>query len=477
MTARLKIKGDGSCCDCGNMDGCECRKCSKLECRSRGGTVRLCGFEEFDVPENAARDWSVDPMRYFKRMDLGGSMLVCDYNSPNPVVAPCNPDPCVNSPVGWSITISGVFNCLGEATCPGNDFNVTTRLAVVSSEKDQPAAGRVQLGWQMVGTSSGCADTNGFNNWSWLGYSNSSLFIGSFSGDGSTTAKTNQPNGTVLGFEAEVGANCSGSGVAFVITKCTGAGGQDCQTTESFSLPQSVSGLEYCHPASDSTRYVYSGAAIYDPLIDCENLASDTRTRRTIDWAYGCANVPFTGGTTQATTTTFEPTKAFVSTITDDYANKHDAAAGTCDGDSRVTECDRFEALSSEDTEDAGIARLLASPAGVWTGWQIVLDGTNGTCLNPACCRAAWQPRVERLFEYREAEFRASIEALPPGTAVTVKISVYRKPWGAPTYDLFQTLEYDATANAEGKAIVEDQVPNERGFESYVSCTYTPPTP
>jgi hypothetical protein len=478
VTARLKIKGDGSCCDCGNMDGCECRKCSKLECRSRGGNVRLCGHEEFDVPENATRDWTIDPMRYFKRLELGGSLLVCDYHSPDPMVSPCNPDPCVNSPVGWSIEISGAFNCRVEGECPGNDLFVTTKLEVVSSEKDQPSAGRVRLGFSMTGSSSGCATSYGQDKtWSWLGYVNSILFIGSFSGDGSATAFRDATNGTVLGFSAELGANCSGGGVPYVITKCTGPGGDNCVTTESFSLPQQVDGLEYCHPASSSTRYVYSGAAVYDPAADCDNLFSDTRQRRTIDWQFGCSNVPSTGGTTQATTTAFEPAKTGLTTITDDYANRHEEAAGTCDGDTRVTECDRFEALSEEDTEQAGIDRLLAGPAGTWSDWQIVLDGTNGTCLNPACCRAAWQPRVERLFEYREAEYRATIEPLPAGAPVTIRIAVYRRPWAAPPYDLFQTLEYDVTANAEGKAIVEGEVPNERGFETYVSCTYTPATP
>lgn len=452
MTARLKIKGDGSCCECGNMDGCECRKCSKLECRSRGGTVNLCGFQEYDVPANATRDWLADPPRYYRRRTLSGDTLLCN----------CPVSDCVTGDAKPVATAAYEWKISDELTCA---YSATAAISGVYYDSGLGQI-RYTITWT-GGTASGpCAATAEGRTQGVLTY---------FGSGGAITAHTRNADGGGLCPGASVGTNSPTQVSASIQINGAGTGAAD-----------SAYVCVCVDHQAESTRLEYSGMVEIDPAIHCSTPAISTGKRKSTTWlGLVCGGGEELSKVTQDVAEALDPFDTFlnsyltVNTVTPTI--KRQDTPFECNPPTvnlvGVSGSFRQDSLSLEDTEEAGITRLMAGSAGTWSAWQLVLDGTNGTCINPACCRAAWQPRVERFFEYREAEFRATIEPLPAGTAVTIKISVFRKPWSAPTYDLFQTLEYDVTANAAGKAIVEGTVPNARGFETYVACTYTPPTP
>lgn len=460
--ALIRIAGDGSCCECGDMDGCECKKCSKLECRSRGGVVKLCGFREFEGFEST-------PPRFYLDKILGGSIVICDYHSPSGK-GPCWDDTC-NSPVGWSISGSAQWNCYPEELCAGADSTISARLEVIAVAPGSP--GNVDITFQMGDEGGGqCAPLMP----SYSGLLNSTLFITRTKDGGSSTTKVTRPTGTVLGFSLILAQGCSPVGDR-PFTVCSGDGGEDCETvsfTPAESTGATVSGLEFCVPTRTGKRWSYSGKATILPTPECTESIVDSREQTSSGEVAGC-NPPTSGGTVVSTTTAFEP--EFAAYVTDDPLNsgsfKGQISNDACVTDSKATSCDRFEQLQSEDTDEDARARLLASPEGAWSAWQIVLDGTNGTCINPACCRAAWEIRTDQTYVYREAEWRATIQALTPGTHVTIKINVYRKTFGGPTYALLQTEEYDVTADGDGNAVATGTVVNDEGFETYVSCTYS----
>lgn len=464
--AIIRTASDGTCCACGDQDGCECRKCSKLECRSRGGVVRLCGEREFPGFEST-------PPRFYLEKIIGGSIVICDHHSPSGK-GPCWDDGC-NSPVGWSISGSAIWNCYPEELCAGADSTLNAKLEVIAVAPG--TSGNVDITFQM-GDEGGsqCAPVLP----SYSGLLNSTLFITRTKDGGASTTKVSRPTGTELGFSLILAQGCSPVGDR-PFTICSGDGGEDCESV-SFSPAEStgatVSGLEFCVPTRTGKRWGYDGKATYVPAVNCDEVTLDTRQQTSSGEVVGC-NPPTTGGTVVSTTTAFEP--EFAAYVTDDPLNsgsfKGQISNEACVTDSRASHCDRFEQLQSEDTDEDALARLLASPAGAWSAWQVVADGTNGTCINPACCRAAWEIRTDQTFVYREAEWRATIEGLVPGTHVTIKITVYRKAYGPGPYAELQVEEYDETADGDGKAIATGTVLNDEGFETYVACTYTPPTP
>ena len=228
-----------------------------------------------------------------------------------------------------------------------------------------------------------------------------------------------------------------------------------------------------CIPLSTSTRYAYEGKATYVPATTCDEISSDTRKVEIIPHDSGC-EPPTSGGDVVSTTTPFDPAfSAYVSPSPLNSATfKGEISNDACAVDRRATACDRFRQLQAEDTDEDAIARLLASPGGAWSDWKPTGDGTGGTCIQQVCCRAAWEIRLYRTFEYKESQFRGIVSGLVPGTEVEILIGVYRRAYGVGTYVLFQTLEFTATAGMDGKATATGDVPNAEGFETLVGCTY-----
>lgn len=436
--AIIRTASDGTCCACGDQDGCECRKCSKLECRSRGGTVKLCGEREFPGFEST-------PPRFYLEKIIGGSIVICDYHSPSGK-GPCEPDDCASA-VGAIVSESytGPTSC-GGAAIQGNSIQAT--VTSVTPTPGTPGSVRVSLDVDdthlvpSVGTG--------------LIYLNAVAVVSSIN-SGKSSVYRDYVSGTAVTMVAGVDNTCVSGGTRITIGPVE---------------------FEACIPLSTSTRYAYEGKLTYNPAVNCEVAQFDTRMRRTIDQELGCSPGT-TGGLEQETDSAFEPElAAYVAPSPSNSGSyKGQISSGACATDSRATACDRFEQLQSEDTDEDALARLLASPAGAWSAWQVVADGTNGTCINPACCRAAWEIRTDQTFVYREAEWRATIEGLVPGTHVTIKITVYRKAYGPGPYAELQVEEYDVTADGDGKAVATGTVLNDEGFETYVACTYTPPTP
>lgn len=443
--------------------GCCAEACTTLECRVRGGTVALCGFDEFTGYEST-------PPRFYLDKILGGSIVICDYHSPSGK-GPCWDDGC-NSPVGWSAQVAMGWSCFSpEPGCKGFNLGMDSKIEVVAAYDTPGSPGNVTLEFYGYATSYGCATDLP----SWIGRINGSIFMGSYTGPTVETAKVSRPNGTQLGMQLTVDVGCSPFGDCSGVV-CTGEDGalcvSDCARTGS-AASAGFDGLTWCVPTRTGKRWSYAGKAAILPTPDCTESIVDSREQTSSGEVAGC-NPPTSGGTVVSTTTAFEP--EFAAYVTDDPLNsgsfKGQISNDACVTDSKATHCDRFEQLQSEDTDENAITRLLASPAGAWADWKPTGDGTGGTCIQQVCCRSAWEIRTYRTFEYKEAQWRATVAGLTPGTEVDIFIGVYRRAYGVGTYELFQTIQETRTANMSGIATATGDVPNAEGFETFVGCTY-----
>ena len=131
--------------------------------------------------------------------------------------------------------------------------------------------------------------------------------------------------------------------------------------------------------------------------------------------------------------------------------------------------------LSNEDTEDNAIARLLATiPGGTWSAYVQTGDGSGGTCLPQSCCKAQYQQRTTGFsFAYQEAQYKAVLTALDPLTNYVVNFEVYRRLQGSSDpWSLLLVAPYGFTSDASGNysGIIDQDVPNLEGYETYVCC-------
>lgn len=453
MTAMLRIAGDGGvCCECGDVDGCDCHKCSKLECRSRGGTVQLCGF-----PENQGHVST--PPRFYLQKAIGGFSNVCT----------CSNLGCDN------VDLEGPLTCFIDKTNPSG-CRYQGRGEIIDIFDAGGGTYKYNVKCDFSGGTPGgspCGEVGARGIYVGGGY-----FYFSDSNGGATAT-----------VEAAGGSVCSPSGASTRFA--------------SVSIEIDIPGVGGTTTASAS-RYVrtdipiisrmvsYEGAITYDPAISCAVPVSDDMQRISSETtSLLCRETHGPSPTTISVDSAFEVGDTFL----DGYLTKKDVTAtsitqhspSACPdtpGSAARPGSQRWEDLRNEDTEEDALLRLLSGPAGVWSGWQIVLDGSGETCENPECCRAAWQIRTDRTFEYREAEWRATIEGLNPGDAVTIKIKVYRKAYGpGGTWALFEELEYDVTATGpeeppfSAQAQATGTTPNAEGFETYVACSYSPAVP
>lgn len=390
--------------------------------------MKLCGWDEFGEP-------SVPP-RYYLDKTLGGSVVICDYHSPGGK-GPCLDDPCI-SPIGSKVT--------AQIVVTGNGADDGARAVTGTIiQMSRIAPGVIRLGVDAAFATAVPGRGTGELRF------NSNVFYSQFVNN-SNIVFANVTEGDTITFAADVSFFSFGKTDSVVFTACV--------------------------PVSESIRYLYSGSAKYDPAISCDELATDTRRRFTIDEAYGCEPAT-SGGLEQITSTAFEPALTFFvePAPISGKSYQEQQSTGLCVGDKKATFCDRNENLNGEDTDADGIVRLLASPTtGTWSDWQTVGDGTGGTCANPECCRARHEIRTGRIFQYNEAKFRAYVTPLDPGTEVEISIGIYRRSYNVGAYALFQILTFTATADMAGVAQIEGEVPNAEGFETYAgSCTYKVP--
>lgn len=117
------------------------------------------------------------------------------------------------------------------------------------------------------------------------------------------------------------------------------------------------------------------------------------------------------------------------------------------------------ETLSNEDTEADAITRLQAASS--WSNW---------TAANTTSCAAWWQERTSGFnIAYQEAEFRSTI-TIPNNVTGTVKVGVFRSVYGAGSFSLYSTSVFSVTGNGSNEDNISMNVPNERGYETYVTC-------
>lgn len=123
----------------------------------------------------------------------------------------------------------------------------------------------------------------------------------------------------------------------------------------------------------------------------------------------------------------------------------------------------RKDTLTIEDTDLDAIKRIPG--INVW--------GAYSSCfLSPQCCRTAWAIRGagQFTFEYLESQLLARVSNLPHNVGITVKVDLYRRPYGTGTYALYQTIENDGASNDVGFVEIDlGVVNNTQGFETYAA--------
>lgn len=448
-TASVTVDCPG-CCDDPN-------KCTTLECRRRGGTVELCGEREYGEP-------SIPP-RFYLQEQIGGSVVICNHLSPPG--PQCAVDACDN-PVGLVWEVARTYICTG-----GVVKMVYARLTVTGVA--DVGSGQVSISFSAYSTAS--STTSAAH--SWLIYINGVIAGGSYSGPGSTTFSRQAANGATLDVSLVIDNNSADCGQ---FPASSGSPNLSCLGS-SCAVRRDVT---WCVPRGESTRHVYAGARTYDPAISCDDPATDTRTREPIDEDTGC-NPPTSGGTPTATPSAFDPEFAALvelDTAVSGPTLKQQRSNGACVGDLTASHCDRYSELNQEDTDEDARLRLLSGPGGEWGDWITVGDGTGGTCINPPCCMSQWGIRIDRTYDYFEAEFRGKQGGLNPGDKVDMVIKVYRRAAGSTgPFIHFADIEYD-DVEAVGPeeppfsavAEVTGAVPIDEGFETFVRCAVVPPS-
>jgi len=238
--------------------------------------------------------------------------------------------------------------------------------------------------------------------------------------------------------------------------------------------------------------YISSGQIRYDPDISCDiPVETSQLTTRQGYSSTVCGAGAVTGPASVTYMNTVDDDTFGVLTLlqgrTVDATSIQRFTTTTCSGSSEYAEirsdCSapsgesgpafRREKLLDEDLEDDAIDRLWASPTGAWGGWQVVDDGTGETCANPLCCRSTYEERTARTFEVREAQYRATVKDQGSGAMIEIKIAIYRKKRSEATYQPYLTRTYNVLADFTGEAMVEDDVPNAEGYDTYAArCSF-----
>lgn len=416
------------------------QQCTQLECRRRGGEVKLCGHREYPGYEST-------PPRFYLRKQLGGLSNVCT----------CVPQNCDNIPFAdpRSCTVSGTGSngCSYTATAEildifdagGGNYKYTGKATFASA-----------LGpCEVLATARQLAGAL--------------FYFGSSNGGTTQTFNTTTTSPCVPGGDTPV------LGIVTVNVDVPGIpGGIGCSVTA------------YARPAYPVTTKIvsYEGEITFDPLVSCDVPTINTGKRINSE----CVSLLCKDSHADCgSTTELSVTSAFE--IGDTYLDSFLGARVTngfsitqgdptpCGGGSGAAAemgSERYEQLELEDTDEDAIARLLDGPAGDWSAWTTVGDGTGGTCINPPCCLAKWGIRTDQTFDYFEAEYRGRVTGLTPGTQVDITIRAFRRPAGSLVpFVQFADMEYDGvTADGSGVAEVTGVVPNDEGFETFVRCIW-----
>lgn len=116
--------------------------------------------------------------------------------------------------------------------------------------------------------------------------------------------------------------------------------------------------------------------------------------------------------------------------------------------------------LSDEDLDADAIARLIAAnpfPAFV-------------TCATPpTCALAGYQQRTGFSFQYQACKFEITATGLVPNQRYCGQIEIWRRPYGVGSFVLFEKRTYNSDSDGAGNLTIDDNVPNDIGFESYAT--------
>lgn len=129
--------------------------------------------------------------------------------------------------------------------------------------------------------------------------------------------------------------------------------------------------------------------------------------------------------------------------------------------------------LNNPDTEENAIERFRA--ANPWGDSPYVPAG--GSCPLPLCCLAQYQDRGDGLtFAFADAEFQVTKVGLAANTAYPVKVTFFRRAFATGDFHEWKTVTYSATTDNSGNLKFEDDVPNEKGFETFAhnACVLIP---
>lgn len=422
MAHRIVANG-GQCCPCEQRAGCECEcQPAVLACRQRGGTAELCGHAEFAAP-------SAPPRRYRSKA-LSGTVRVGVFVDAGGTVELEQPAPGGISPAWFT---SGIL---------GGDISISVTISV--------AAGGL-VTWSAT---QACPPAAGQGTRVWIHVEGVQVVFVSRS---SATASVTH-GGTF------------GVGVGQTITVSAGA------VHEQTGLPTGLAGGEGASLLVEGEPVVeelaYGGAATHDAA--CSPVLAGTASGEVYDAATGkLVAVSLTGLAGVDDARTRFGSALFAAT---DTAMTHALSATaavvavptTANRWRRALEADLQDSLTEPDTEASAISRLLAAPGGAWDAWESIGLAPAG-CLAHVCCLAIYAPRTAFAFAYTDAQWRVSRGALTPGTALRATVDYYRRAAGATTPgEKWAEGTSDGTVEPDGTVSIEGDIPNTRGWETWV---------
>lgn len=129
--------------------------------------------------------------------------------------------------------------------------------------------------------------------------------------------------------------------------------------------------------------------------------------------------------------------------------------------------------LSSEDTDEAALARLESSSS--WGSWFQIGSGSHGCDAsltdNPpeTCCLARYESRGGATFTHFDENWKITASGLVPNKAYSTKLSFYRSVYNVGSYSLYETITVGAISDGSGNLLIQGSVPNVKGYDTYAT--------
>lgn len=196
----------------------------------------------------------------------------------------------------------------------------------------------------------------------------------------------------------------------------------------------------------------YSGTAIFDDEDDC---SFSTTGNSAVSVNGGSpSNIPLSG----------DP--GFTTNCNEDVART------TTDGSLTGNAACCASGPSSNQRHTGSLSWTLSNEQTEQDAINLVIDGQDWSDYGQDCV-SIYQIRTGFSFIYALAQFQVLVTLLTPSAEYTVTVRIYRSISGHSIYSLFQTMEFDRTADLSGNIEISDvDIPNDRGFDFIAAGVY-----